>query len=153
MRLEAGGHHERAPAQGDNERRSTRRPLAACLNRSRRRTNVAKGASSPIRRVVSHRLQSVDSGPSFSRHWEFTGPRGYKPGFSEISLINSLSSRRTCCARLITNGALLKEVLHWSPICFDPSARMTVKSVRRYADLSEAKFRPNFHLAQFERGD
>jgi hypothetical protein len=30
---------------------------------------------------------------------------------------------------------------------------MTVESVRRYADLSEAKFRPNFHLAQFERGD
>src|SRR6516165_1285869 len=86
-------------------------------------------------------------------HWEFTGPRGYKLGFSEISLINSLSSRRTCCARLITNGALLKEVLHWSPICFDPSARMTVKSVRRYADLSEPKLCAAIQLAQVNRYD
>ena len=69
-------------------------------------------------------------------------------GFSESSLINSLSSRRTCCARLITNGALLKEVLHWLPICFDPSARMTVKSMRRYADLSEPKLCAALHFAQ-----
>jgi len=71
---------------------------------------------------------------------------------SEISLINSLPGRRTCCSRLVTQSALFEELLHWLPIRFDPSAGMTVESVRRYANLRKAKLRATIQLAQVECG-
>jgi hypothetical protein len=42
--------------------------------------NVGSGASSPIRRVISHRLQSAVSGPSVRRKLYYTGQLHY--GFS-----------------------------------------------------------------------
>ena len=72
---------------------------------------------------------------------------------SEFSLINSLSGRRTCCSRFVTQSALFKEFMHWLPISFDPSARMTVESVRRYAYLREAKLRAIIRFPQVECGN
>ena len=72
---------------------------------------------------------------------------------SEISLINSLPSRCTCCSRLVADRALFEEFLHWLPVCFGPSARMTVESVRRYADLREAKLRATIQFAEVKRDD
>ena len=85
--------------------------------------------------------------------WKFRGAGRYEPAPSEMSPINSLPGRRTCCSRLVAKSALLEEFVHWFPIRFDPSARMTLEAVRWYADLREAKLRATIQLAQVKRGN